>query len=95
MFSLAHCRRFECLMNGSNSLEEMDRAPLELCPVCLKMLTYNLRFDVRSRYRRLAGIYEQANLVEQREWLHTRLEHLGCAPGVAVSNAEARFSVPK
>jgi archaemetzincin len=95
MFSLAHCRRFECLMNGSNSLEEMDRAPLELCPVCLKMLTYNLRFDVRSRYRRLAGIYEQANLVEQREWLHTRLEHLGCAPGVAASNAEARVSVPK
>ena len=26
MFSLHHCTRFECLMNGSNSLDEMDRA---------------------------------------------------------------------
>jgi archaemetzincin len=78
MFSLVHCRRFECLMNGSNSLEEMDRATLELCPVCLKMLTYNLRFDVRSRYRRLARIYEQASLTEQRDWVNTRLAKLGC-----------------
>jgi len=80
MFSMVHCRRFECLMNGSNSLEEMDRQTLELCPVCLKMLQYNLRFDVRSRYRRLLAIYERENLVAQRDWVTTRLARIGCAP---------------
>ncbi len=78
MFSLAHCRRFECIMNGSNSLDEMDRAPIELCPVCLKMLQYNLRFDVRSRYRRLAAIYERANLVAEHDWVAARLARIGC-----------------
>jgi archaemetzincin len=78
MFSLVHCRRFECLMNGSNSLEEMDRSSIELCPICLKMLQYNLRFDVRSRYRRIATIYDSAGLTAQRDWIKARLERIGC-----------------
>jgi archaemetzincin len=76
MFSLPHCRRYECLMNGSNSLDEMDRAPVEPCPVCLKMLEYNLRFDVRARYRRLALVFERAGLVEQRNWVEARLRRI-------------------
>lgn len=78
MFSLPHCRRYECLMNGSNSLEEMDRAPLEPCPVCLKMLQYNLRFAIRSRYRRLMAVYERNGLVQQANWVKARLERIGC-----------------
>jgi archaemetzincin len=79
LFSLPHCRRFECLMNGSNSLDEMDRQPLEPCCVCLKMLAYNLRFDIQSRYRRLMTIYERNGLSEQRDWVKTRLSRIGCA----------------
>jgi archaemetzincin len=78
MFSLPHCRRYECLMNGSNSLEEMDRAPLEPCPVCLKMLQYNLRFDIRARYRRLMAIYERSGFIQQRDWVRGRLLRIGC-----------------
>ncbi len=78
MFSLHHCRRYECLMNGSNSLEEMDRSPVEPCPVCLKMLQYNLRFDVRTRYRRLMALYERNGLTAQRDWVKARLERIGC-----------------
>jgi archaemetzincin len=78
MFSLHHCRRYECLMNGSNSLEEMDRSPLEPCPVCLKMLQYTLRFDIRSRYRRLMALYERNALIHQRDWVKKRLERIGC-----------------
>ena len=78
MFSLSHCRRYECLMNGSNSLEEMDRAPLEPCPVCLKMLQYNLRFDIRSRYRRLMDLYEHNGLHSESDWVKARLERIGC-----------------
>ncbi len=78
MFSLPHCRRYECLVNGSNSLQEMDGNPIELCPDCLKMLTYNIRFDVPSRYRRLMAIYDQVGLTEERDWVKRRLHRLGC-----------------
>jgi archaemetzincin len=76
MFGLVHCKRYECVMNGSNSLDEMDKAPLNLCAVCLKMLAYNLRFDVRSRYRRLLPIYEQNGLAEPARWIRQRLARI-------------------
>jgi archaemetzincin len=34
MFGMRHCTAYECGMNGSNSLEESDRAPLAFCPEC-------------------------------------------------------------
>ena len=79
MFSLRHCRRYECLMNGANSLEELDRSPIEPCPICLKMLQYNLRFDIRSRYRRLQALYEHGGLNAERDWVRLRLERIGCS----------------
>jgi archaemetzincin len=78
MFSLPHCRRYECLMNGSNSLEEMDRQTIEPCSVCLKMLQYNLRFDIRARYGRLMAIYDRNGLSSQRDWIGSRLLRIGC-----------------
>jgi archaemetzincin len=77
MFSMPHCVRYECVMNGSNSLEEMDRSPAHLCPQCLKMLQWNLRFDVRKRYERLREIYRRDGLEEQAAWLDRRLAKLG------------------
>jgi archaemetzincin len=79
MFGLVHCRRYECVMNGINSLDETDRAPLEPCAVCLKMLDYNLRFDVRSRYRRLLPIYERAGLDVEARWIRERLARIDAA----------------
>jgi archaemetzincin len=77
MFSLHHCVRYECLMNGSNSLEEMDRSPAFLCRVCLKKLAYNLRFDVRARYRRLRALYARQGFDELVGWLDSRLKQIG------------------
>lgn len=34
MFGMRHCTAYECGMNGSNSLDESDRAPLAFCPEC-------------------------------------------------------------
>ena len=77
MFSMEHCTRFECNMNGSNSLEEMDRQPAHLCPVCLKMLQWNLRFDLRDRYAKLHDLYKQEGLEEQAAWIERRLDVIG------------------
>jgi archaemetzincin len=59
MFSMRHCPFYECLMNGSNTLDELDRSPGWMCPVCLKKLHWNLGFGLLGRYRRLAGFYRR------------------------------------
>ena len=38
MFTMRHCKVFECLMNGSNSLYESEKRPLYMCPHCLGKL---------------------------------------------------------
>lgn len=37
-FGVHHCIYYECLMNGSNNLDEADHRPMELCPVDLRKL---------------------------------------------------------
>jgi hypothetical protein len=51
--------------------------------------------QINYQGRRLAGIYERDNFVEQRGWVMTRLERLACDVGATASNAEARVSAPK
>jgi archaemetzincin len=77
MFGLQHCARFECLMNGTNSLEETDRSPAVLCPVCLEKLAWNLRLDVRHRYADLLAIYRREGLAELASWTEARLQTIG------------------
>lgn len=76
MFSIAHCSVNECLMNGSNSLDEMDRNTLHLCPVCLRKLQWNLKFDVRERYRQLRAIYQRSGYDDLALWMDRRLAKL-------------------
>jgi len=59
IFGLPHCRRWRCVMNGSNSIAESDARPLFLCPECLKKLQWNLGFDPLKRYERLASFYSR------------------------------------
>ncbi len=77
MFGLRHCTRFECLMNGTNSLDETDRSSATLCPVCLEKLTWNLHLDVRQRYARLLAIYRREGLAEVARWTEARLQKIG------------------
>ena len=74
MFGLAHCIYFSCLMNGSNHLQESDRRPLHLCPVCLRKLQFSVGFDVVKRYQALAQFDEQAGLDDEARWLLSRVE---------------------
>jgi Peptidase family M54 len=76
MFSIAHCTVNECLMNGSNSLDEMDRNTLHLCPVCLRKLQWSLRFGVRERYRQLRDLYQQSGYDDLAQWIDRRLTKL-------------------
>jgi archaemetzincin len=76
MFGIRHCIYFECLMNGSNHLDESDSRPMFLCPVCLRKLHHSVRFDVLQRYLRLQDFYRDEGFDEQAQWLNRRFEHL-------------------
>jgi archaemetzincin len=72
MFGLEHCIHLHCNMNGVNHLSELDRAPMHLCPVCLRKLHVALGFDPQARYQALAEHYTRVGLVEAADWAQQR-----------------------
>jgi archaemetzincin len=74
MFGIKHCIHFQCVMNGSNHLEESDSRDLYLCPVCLRKLGWSTAFDVVKRYRELQSLYQKLGLKEDAKWVKDRLE---------------------
>ncbi len=46
LFGIKHCIFNNCLMNGSNSLEEASSKSFHYCPVCLRKLHIALGFDM-------------------------------------------------
>jgi archaemetzincin len=56
-FGCLHCVQNQCVMNGSNSMEESDRAPNSVCSNCLKKLNWLLEFDNKKRLNQLKVFY--------------------------------------
>ena len=76
-FSMQHCTYFQCNINGSNSMPESDRRHIHLCPICLKKLQWNRKFDVAKRYRELGAFYKKHGLKPESEWIAKRLKEIG------------------
>jgi archaemetzincin len=76
LMGLSHCVKYSCLMAGTNSLEETDRHPLHLCPVCLAKLAWSLGFDVAARYEQLARFLHAHGLDEQGRWYDRQVTRL-------------------
>ncbi len=79
MFAMRHCIHYACVMNGSNHLEETDRSPLHLCPVCLRKLHSSVEFDVAERERKLAEFFRNEGLIPEAEVSERRLARLVAA----------------
>lgn len=77
MFGIHHCTAYYCLINGSNSLEEADQRPIDLCPIDLRKLHHSVGFDVIGRYEELGDFAEREGLKEEAAWFRRRIEHLG------------------
>ncbi len=73
MFGIAHCTHYECLMNGSNNLEESDSQSPHLCPICLRKLAYAAGFDPAARYESLGKFYDRHFLTDEARWVRSRL----------------------
>ena len=66
MFGLKHCIYYECLMNGLMSAEEQRNGGIRvLCPVCLKKLKQNLKFDTAERFKNLAEVCDELGFAEE------------------------------
>jgi len=77
MFGLWHCIYFDCVMNGSNSLEETDAQSPHLCPVCLRKLKTAVGFDPVRRYEQLHGFCRAQKWFEDADWLARQLQRVG------------------
>ncbi len=76
VFGLHHCVRYQCTMNGSNSLQESDSQPLHLCPPCHRKLRWNRRWDTKKRLVGLRDFCARNQLTTERDWFVRRLQQL-------------------
>ena len=65
MFSLRHCTAYECVMGGTNSLDESDRRPIWLCPECMAKICWATKSDPLERYRRLQAFAHEHGFVQE------------------------------
>jgi archaemetzincin len=73
MFSLPHCVLCQCNMCGSNSLDEADRQPLEMCPHCLAKLCYATGARPAKRFQELIEFYKANGLTAEQEFCEKSL----------------------
>jgi archaemetzincin len=73
MFGMWHCPFYECAMNGSNHLAEMDARPIDLCPECLKKLWWATGVDPIARFRALAEFSESLGFANDARFFRASL----------------------
>lgn len=76
VLGMSHCIAWHCLMNGSNSLPELDARPLELCPACLAKVSEALALDPVARTTALAAALEALDLRAEAIAVRGRLDLL-------------------
>jgi archaemetzincin len=68
MFSINHCIKYRCNMQGSNSLEESDTQPLYLCPECHAKILFASGCQPKDRFEQLIEFCEKHELDDQKEY---------------------------
>ena len=76
MFSIQHCIKWQCNMQGSNSLPESDTQPLYLCPQCHAKILHATSADPIARYRKLAAFCETHQLADELAYFEKAIEKL-------------------
>ena len=76
MFSIEHCIKYRCNMQGSNSLEESDGQPLYLCPECHAKILFASGCQPAERYKQLIEFFEKHELEDQKEYFERALSRV-------------------
>ncbi len=67
IFSILHCTKFECVMSGTNHLDETDKRPIDACPECMAKICWMRRIEPKKRYQNLAEFCRKNNLLTEAE----------------------------
>ena len=79
MFSMRHCTKYECLMSGTNHLDETDRRPLDACPECVAKVSWAMNYPLSDRYKNLAAFWKRlGRTTEHRQMLDMAGALCGC-----------------
>mmetsp|Transcript_13287 Transcript_13287/g.23613 ORF Transcript_13287/g.23613 Transcript_13287/m.23613 type:complete len:358 (+) Transcript_13287:2-1075(+) len=76
LFGIGHCVHYFCVMNGSGHLQEDFNAPLSICPVDLRKLTFRLNLNIVERYNDLARLCGQWSLSKEEAFFKAKVEML-------------------
>lgn len=67
MFSMRHCKKYECLMSGTNHLAETDSRPIDACPECTAKVCWLSDVDQAERYQKLADFCRKNGLTKESD----------------------------
>jgi archaemetzincin len=77
MFSMRHCKKYECLMSGTNSLDETDRRPLDTCPECTMKIAWAMPYQPAERYKNLAEFWRKQKRSTEEKLMHEKMLAVG------------------
>jgi archaemetzincin len=73
MLGMHHCTAYECGMNGSNHLVEMDARPMAFCPECAAKVWWVCGLEPAPWFESLAEFAQANKLAEEGSfWQHSR-----------------------
>jgi archaemetzincin len=64
MFTLQHCVKYDCCMNGGNNLAELKRQPVYFCPDCLDKICWNRKESVKDNLLRSRQFWKEESNAE-------------------------------
>ena len=67
LFHAQHCLRHACNMNGVETVDQIDRHPLELCPDCMAKICWVGGTHPKVRYERLERACRKLNMQTESE----------------------------
>jgi archaemetzincin len=76
MFSLRHCVKYECCMNGSNNLFELDDRPTYFCPDCLAKYCWNFKQPAALHLNRVKSFWQEEKNTQLTQFYNQSLEAL-------------------
>lgn len=68
MFSIKHCIKYKCIMNGSNHLTEADQKPMWLCPQCNSKVAFATERSILEHMNALKTFHKNHEMTEQNHY---------------------------
>jgi predicted Zn-dependent protease len=62
LFYLRHCLTHACLMNGVETIDQIDRHPIGLCPDCMAKFCWIAQIQPKTCYEHLIAICQKLNM---------------------------------